>query len=189
MKKLKVTWNGKKMCEVYPHATRWQVLKFKVARFMRKLGWCFVSVGFLWLVYLAGTFFGATERILFLDREVKVDTLSTKVRELKEEVLDGLKACESGGAEESAGLIIYDSNKVASIGSYQFQVKTIIYYYKTLYDKEITKKEAVLIALDDVRARELASDIIFKADGLKNWLNCANKNNLRSGLNIIESLQ
>lgn len=193
MKKIKVTWNGERMRDIYPHATKWQVLKFRVRRFIAralivlKLG--FIAVSILLITFWFGGLAYSSERVTMQDREVIRDTLSEKIEQLKEGVLNDLRACESGGAKESAGLITYDSNKVASIGSYQFQVKTVQHYYKSLYQSDITQKEAVLIALDDVKARELAGDIIFKADGLKNWLNCANKNNLRSKLNTIDLLQ
>jgi hypothetical protein len=37
MKKINVLWNGKKLCQIYPHATRWEVIKYKMARFFRKV--------------------------------------------------------------------------------------------------------------------------------------------------------
>lgn len=193
MKKLKVTWNGEKLCHVYSHATRTQVIKYKIRRFISKvlfvMKWGFLGLTFLLLAFWFGGYAYSSERVLFQDREVKVDTLSVKVDELKSNLLDSLKSCESGGAKEDAGIVKFDSNAVASIGSYQFQVKTIQHYYKTLYNQEISRKEAILIALDDEKARELASDIIFSdRDGIRNWLNCANKLGLRSQLNTIDLL-
>jgi hypothetical protein len=37
MKKIRITWNGKLLRDVYPHATRWQVFKYRAKRFIRKV--------------------------------------------------------------------------------------------------------------------------------------------------------
>ena len=118
------------------------------------------------------------------------DTLTDKVVQLKGEVLDTLQSCESGGYTNEDAIIIFDSNKEASIGQYQFQRKTVIHYYNTLYGKEITPKEAVLIALDDEKARDLAEDIIFQdSKGVGNWWVCSKKYSLQAKVDLIKSLQ
>ena len=121
----------------------------------------------------------------------QVDTLTPKINELKAEVLDLLMKCESEGYTEATGLIVYDSNKVPSIGQYQFQKATIVAYYKKLYNQDITGKEAILIALDTDKARKLASDIIFTLEedkGINNWYNCNKKNGLSAKVEIINKL-
>lgn len=127
--------------------------------------------------------------------QVVLDNLKGKINELKGQLVGEIKSCESAGFDESYGLITYDPHKtnknvqIASIGSYQFKKSTVQYYYKTLYNQEITGKEAVLIALDDEKAGELATKIIFDTDdGLSNWINCAKKNNSRTKLEVINSL-
>lgn len=181
---------GKPMRKIYPHATRWQVIKYKAAKLFRQIAMVvMVSVGlaggFLVLRYFFPTIIYKTE-----SKDVVVDTLKWKVDELKSGVLADLKQCESGGAKESAGIVKFDSNGVASIGSFQFQVKTVQHYYKTLYQQDITGKDAVIIALDEARAESLAKDIIFSdANGIRNWLNCANKLGLRSRVNTIALLE
>ena len=127
--------------------------------------------------------------------KVIVDNLSQKVNELKGALVSDIQKCESAGYDESDGIITFDGNKnnkkieIPSIGTYQFKKSTIIYYYDTLYQKDITGKEAVLIALDDEKAGQLASDVIFKtSNGLSNWYNCSKKINAQSRLDIINSL-
>lgn len=125
-----------------------------------------------------------------VERKVIIDNLGIKIDELKDSMLDDLKSCESGGYSEDDGILIYDTNKEVSIGQYQFQKKTVIYYYKTIYSKNITGKDAVIIALNTEEARQLASDIIFKTDkGLSNWYNCTKKHNLQGRLDIIRQLE
>ena len=181
---MKVFMDGKRLKDIYPHATRWQVFKYKCARFIRKV----------LIVGIIGTVFAVMTLILFprykvMDKIVKVDNLAVKVVELKSEVMNDLRECESQGAVEDDGLIIFDSNKKASIGLYQFQKSTIIYYYKALYGKDITGKEAVLIALDSKLARSLAEDIIFTDEkGIDNWYNCKNKKGLADNVSWIKKI-
>lgn len=127
------------------------------------------------------------------EKKVLIDNLTPKINTLKDEVLDTLRNCESQGATEDTGLIVFDSNKVASIGLYQFQKATVQAYYKALYNKDITGKEAIEIALDSKQARALASDIIFsttlkKDKGINNWYNCNKKHNLQAKVDFINKL-
>ena len=65
----------------------------------------------------------------------------------------------------------------------------MIQYYKTLCGKDITPKDAVLIALDTPKAAALAKDILFTAkDGWRNWYNCATKLSLPAEIAIIQKL-
>ena len=113
-----------------------------------------------------------------------------KIATLKNKVADTLMACESGGHKETDGIIIFDTNKKASIGQFQFQVATVQYYYKTLYNKVITPKEAVMIALDTSQARNLAIDVMFttKNKASKDWYNCEKRHSLDSQIAIINNL-
>ncbi len=181
MKKIKVFFNGKPMRDVYPHATRFQVFKYRVRVFFRKLvinttiAAIFISVGYL----------AHTDTTHFVQAEAQ-DTLSEKTLELENELLDTLTACEN----KANTPIVFDSNAKASVGNFQFQVATVQHFYQTLYNKKITQKEAVLIALDDEKARALAHDVIFKTDkGLSNWYNCTQKHGLDVQLALIKKLK
>lgn len=37
MKKIRITWNGQLLREVYPHATKWQVFKYRARRFFNRV--------------------------------------------------------------------------------------------------------------------------------------------------------
>lgn len=139
--------------------------------------------------FIGGYFvFISTPEVLQAVTPETIDLTPAKIAELKADLVSRLSQCESAGHKEDDGIIIFDSNKVASVGTLQFQIKTVQHYYKTLYSMNITAKEAVLIALDHDKAAQLAEDIIFEADGLKNWLNCANKLGLRAEVNAINRL-
>lgn len=132
-----------------------------------------------------------TAKAQVVTKEVYVDNLGKKVEEIQNEAMDALRQCESRGHKEEDGIIIFDSNNEASIGRYQFQRKTVVYYYKTLYNQVITPKEAVMIALDDDKARKLASEIIFGSDekGWRNWFNCANETKMPETIKLLARLQ
>ncbi len=129
--------------------------------------------------------------------EVTVDTTPAKIDGLKADVIDRLLACESAGHKEDDAIIMYDNNKagslkgknVFSLGQLQFKVPTVQHYVTLRDGKQITQKEAVLIALDTVEARKLATWIIFETEnGAKDWYNCNVKLGLEAEIKIIKRL-
>jgi hypothetical protein len=190
MKSIKVLFNGKPLKNIYPHATAWQVFKWKVARFTRKAVIYSFILGLIVSSFKVGShFFGET---VYAEKEkiVTVDNLGKKIDELKDGLLEDLRNCENAHYTEDDGIIIFDSNNKASIGEFQFQKDTVIHYYKTLYSQDITRKDAVLISLDTPKAKKLAGDIIFKTkNGLSNWINCDKKFGLSGQLTIIQKLE
>lgn len=123
-------------------------------------------------------------------KDISKEQFASKIDQLEKNIVEQVRKCESGGHKESDGLIVFDSNSVASIGTLQFQVKTVIYYYKSLYNKVITGKEAVTIALDDKLSGQLAQDIMFKSNNLANdWLNCSTSLKLSDQIKAIKSIK
>lgn len=190
MIKLTNNWEGRNYVK-QSKAMRWFHFKQKVRNFFKQvIKWMVI------IAILAGIiqyFRWAYPMTVVNVRETitQVDTLTPKINELKDEVLDLLKECESGGASEETGLVVFDSNKVASLGQYQFQKATVVAYYKKLYNKDITGKEALMIALDSDQARKLASDIIFTTTndkGVNNWYNCTKKQGLESKVAFINKI-
>jgi hypothetical protein len=192
MKKIKVFWGEERLKDIYPYATRWEVIKFRIRKFLKKLLKVVLFIALITVITMYVRWAYPTN--VYNVREVitQVDTLTPKIKELKREVLDTLQSCESNGSNEEDGLIVYDSNKVASIGQFQFQKKTVIGYYKALYNKDITGKEAIIIALTTNDARQLAEDIIFSNlqndKGIDNWYNCNKKHSLSSKIAFINKL-
>src|SRR3990167_5034296 len=190
MKKINVFWNGKKLRDIYPHATWFEVLKWRVKKFLRKMTIASVAGLVIWMSVLAGQEFFPKTVYAVKEKEVIVDNLGKKIDEIRAEALVGIKQCESQGHSEEDGIIIFDSNNEASIGQYQFQRDTVIHYYKVLYGQVITRKEAVLIALDDSKAKKLAYDVIYTTDkGWRNWYNCSKKIGMESTLALISKLE
>ena len=182
---MKIYYFGKRI-------TGWAEFKHKAKKMLTKLFKLTVAFAFL-----AGAIFGAYKTgekqvpLIYAQPEtVEVDNLTPKVEELKSELLADLRSCESQGRTEDDGLIVFDTNSVASIGTLQYQVKTVQHYYKTLYGEDITRKEAILTALDDEKAGELALKIMFESGNKANdWLNCARKHNLNARIDLIKQLE
>lgn len=187
MKKIKVFFMGKKLCEVYPHATKWQVFKYNTQQFLRKVMRYSMIALTLYIAFFIGG--QVNQRVVFADREVSI--FPQKVDDLKNQLVEKLAKCESAGHKEEDGIIIFDSNNVPSIGVLQFQRKTVMYYYKTLYGQTITPQDAVVIANDGDQAKKLAKDIIFKtSNGVeKDWVNCSKKLGLQAEVNLIKQLE
>ena len=190
MKKIPIFWNGKKLCQVYPHATKFQVFKYRVRKFLYNLLYWTIVLAVLCGIFMVGKYLSPTVVYKVQEKEIILDNLKEKINEFKGKLVSDIRNCERANFNEDDGLIIFDSNKVASIGTYQFQKKTVIYYYKLLYGQDITGKEAILIALDDQKAGELATKIIFEQEkGLDNWLNCSKKVGAYAQLKVIKDLE
>ena len=115
--------------------------------------------------------------------------MPSKVDEMKRDVLDRLSKCESGGLASETGIDTIDTNNKVSYGVFQFQKATVQYYWQKMTGEKISGKEAILIALDDVKARELASWIIFETDAgsAKDWVRCSHRDDLTTLVEFIKA--
>lgn len=193
MKKIKVHYMGKRLKDVYPYATKWQVFKYKVVRIVRFTLAGIAATAIVVTTIMASYHFGGkfNPDTVYAEKVVdkSQDYYNERIEALKYDVVNKLSQCESGGAKDPDGLIIFDSNKKASIGRLQFQVSTVQYYYKVLYEKTITQKEAIEIATDADKAKSLAKDIMFTSKKQANdWYNCAIKLDLNKEIQIIKKL-
>ncbi len=188
MRKMKIFWNGERLRDVYPHASRWQVIKFRARNLIRNVVKAMIIIGALATVGLMGAHFNP--KTVYVAKEVIVDAMPSKIERLKGEVADQLSACESNGYTDGDGLIVFDSNSKASIGKLQFQKATVIHYYNLLYGVKLTGKEAVMLALDTERAKELAIRIMFETPNMagKDWVNCDRKLGLDQQIRLIKKL-
>lgn len=118
------------------------------------------------------------------------EIITGKINNLKNGLLTVLSTnCETKGVKDPDGAIIFDSNNEASIGRFQFQRKTIIYYYQKFYGKTLTNAEAIAVAIDPIKSTELASKILFgEKGGHRNWFTCSNKLDLANKVELIKSI-
>lgn len=115
---------------------------------------------------------------------------SEKVERLKDQLVDDLASkCETAGSKEPDGAIILDSNNAMSIGAWMWQIKSVQHYIKKFEGRDITRVEAIRIAIDHDKAKELTKRVIFEEKaGIENWKNCANKLQLRPKIELLVQL-
>lgn len=180
MKIQKVFKDGIMLKEIYPYATWFQVCKFRIGQFIGniirfviywlKLG-ATASVAMIVGVFIFGNFTGASALVVTADSQV---TLSSKIDQLKTDLVNDISQLEN----KNNVPIVIDDNKAGtlpkkdkvSIGCMQFKIGTIEHYYQVLKKGTISDSDAVLLALDCDRAKELAQEVIFETDGgIWNW--------------------
>lgn len=192
MKKLKVFYNGKRLKDVYPYATRFQVFKYRVAQFFSKLFKLSVVGGLMYATFILGTYSQATS---YVQAEL-TDSMPIRVEKLKQEVIEQIAKLETGNVKTEDGLVHIDNNKaktlkekdIPSYGCMQFKVSTVQLYEKNLYKKDMNNYDAILVALDCSKAKQLAEDIIFKVNGgLWNWSVATKEMGMK--VEIIKSLE
>lgn len=129
-----------------------------------------------------------------VEREVITDTLSNKIEEIKGGIIADIKQGESLGKKDCDSLITFDPNptnkkvEIPSLGCYQYKVSTVQYYYKKLYNQDISRREAIEIALDTDRAGKLTYDIVFKENGARNWYNTSKKYNIPARIALLNEI-
>jgi hypothetical protein len=119
-----------------------------------------------------------------------IDLTPAKIQALKDDLVTRLEhECESKGTTSDETPNVFDVNGQGSYGLWRWQILSVVSYYKKLYGQDITNKQAILIALDDEKARALTTDVIFKAAGIENWHNCNVKLGLRAQVDAIKFLE
>lgn len=179
------TCDGRKM-------TRFQAFKFKVVQYVKRTMYVMTAMSVIgWSIYAGSAYIPRTvwaDRLVIND--VSTDMFMSRIEKLKMEVVNEIKKCESAGHKEADGLIVNDTNNKASIGVMQFQVSTVIHYEKTLHNAVLSPKEAIILALDEEKATQLAKDIMFLSKNKANdWLNCATKFDSNRKIDLIKQLE
>lgn len=136
-KPLKVFWNGKLLREVYPHATPFQVFRFKLYRLTRKLA---IVASIIAIVYTA----------FLLGSKLNPATVYTKAEVIKEvdtpsPIMQRIAGCESQGSAKLSGthfdkngqvLMRSNTNKSVDVGKYQ--INTVWFAKATELGLDIT---------------------------------------------------
>lgn len=118
MKPIKVMWNGKHLRDIYPHATKWQVFKFKLKRFIRK---CLILTGATAIIFVAFVLGGMFDKSVIYE---KVEAI--KEVEKVPPVLDRIIKCESGNHHfDSNGQVLMRSNTNKTVDVGVAQINTV----------------------------------------------------------------
>lgn len=176
--------------------TPWQVFVEKVKRF---LGLCVIGIvvaGVIVSIALIGR--AINPKIIYevKEKEVVLDNLASKIDQLKGELIKDIYDNERAGRTEEDALITWDPNpnhksvEIASIGSCQWKIPTLQESYLKHYSITLTRKEAVLLALDDEKCKEVMTKVIFNEEnGWRKWFNSGVKVKASERLAIIKSLE
>lgn len=113
MKSLKVFYNGKRLKDVYPHATRIQVIKYRIARYTRMCLNIGVCVFFLMFAVQIGaelsthTVYAIQEKPVFITNDAPV--------------MERIAQCESSNTQKENGQVLLrgNKNKTVDVGRYQ----------------------------------------------------------------------
>lgn len=118
----------------------------------------------------------------------EMDRLDIKIQDMKNEVLDALSKCESGGKSDIA--IVFDTNAKPSVGIFQWQPQSFQHYHQKRTGQKISEREAIVMALDNAKARDLASWVIFESGSgvSKDWVNCSKWHGLQAKVDLIKTL-
>lgn len=112
MKYIKVFWNGEPLKKIYPHATKWEIFKYKLVKFMNFSLKTIVIALSLAIAYQMGTL-NPIVKTVFAEKIVEVETIPP--------IMQKIARCESGGIHKKNGQVIFNSNtnKTVDIGKYQ----------------------------------------------------------------------
>jgi hypothetical protein len=214
------TCDGKKSTEKIVMNKSWlrrkldkAIYAFKVFKFVMKKG---IQVAVV-CTFLAGATAGVftagrtSTTATFVQAEDKSSQiLQDKIEALKDDVVTQLLDCERAGHKDEDGLVTYDATDAQfekflntqtkqtvvdrgemSYGVLQFKKSTVKYFVKLQTGKDITGKEALMIALDEPEARKLAKFVAFETKNKmgKDWKNCTIKHNLDEKIDIIKQLE
>lgn len=177
--------------DVYPHATKWKMFKYwlkyvLLRRFLHVMIVASIAIG----LYSAGRYFHPLK--VYAEKEVDVSDVKfqEKVELLKDEVVNTLAQCENKGYTANGVQLIWDTNDKASIGPLMFQIDTVIHYFKMKTGETLTKKDAIILALDEIKAKELAKYVLFETPNMagKDWVNCNKMHKLDDRIRLIKEI-
>jgi hypothetical protein len=161
-KKIKVFFNGERLRDIYPHASKFQVFKWKIRKFFRKVIIASFCVGVVFGAFKIGS-------IVAADTVYTVNQVMPKQSEYP--VLDRIAKCESGNThiDPKTGQVLVrgNTNKTVDVGRHQIN--------ETYWGKKAT--ELGLNIYDEKDNRKMA-EWIFLNVGTSPWnasMKCWNK--------------
>lgn len=122
MKSIKVLYHGKRLKDLYPYASRFEVFKWKCYRFFRKLAIIAIAIGLV-----SGIAYGAFKSGSLASEAQVVYAVKEVIKEVAvvdAPILDKIAKCESGGTHYKNGQVVVNGNTNGSvdIGKYQINL-------------------------------------------------------------------
>lgn len=139
MKKLKVFYGDTRLKDIYPHATRFQVLKYNFAQFMRKVFIVMAGTAFTTILFLI-------MKDIYITKEIeRMRGFVPIVEETKElpAVMQRIAQCESGNKHyKDNGQVVTNANTNGTVDIGRFQINEKVWGKKAGEMKlDLTKEE------------------------------------------------
>lgn len=114
---------GQPLRDVYPHATRFQVFKWKVREFLKKvlrfITLTGLTAGILYATFMAGAYFKPVISYAIQEKIVEVERTAP--------VMERIAKCESGNRHFENGQVLVRGNKArdsVDVGKFQINTKS-----------------------------------------------------------------
>lgn len=205
--KTKIYHNGKEINWRNQHGKISWFTRFQrwTVKWTKRVAFTAFVIGIIYGAFSAGSH--ATETTVVMAEDTSAAKYQDKIETLKNGVVDQLMKCERDVYGDDDGLVTYDPTDAQfaknqtkrtivdkgemSYGVLQFKKSTVIHYTKLKTGKQITGKEALLIALDQNQSSDLAKFVMFSTKGKASgdWRNCALKHNLDAQIDVIKKLE
>lgn len=134
MKSVKVYWNGKPLRKIYPYATKWQMFKYRMRKFFRKV---LIALGLslaMALIFQLGGMLNPALQYHTVEAIKEVETPSP--------VLERIAKCESGNTHwDKNGQVLMRSNTNKSVDVGRYQINSVWFAKATELGLDITKEE------------------------------------------------
>lgn len=154
MKKIKVFYGEERLRDIYPHATKWEVFKWKVRKFFRRVLQVVtvggVAGGLIYAAFIAGAYFNPKVTYATVDKMVEVEGVPV--------VLQRIAGCESQGKAKSEGShlakngqVVVHANTNGTVDAGIFQINVSVWGKKAtelgynLFTEEGNKSMALWI--------------------------------------------
>lgn len=180
--KVRVYADGKRLKDMYQYKTGFGVFIYKVKKFFIQLFRISITLGFIILVaYIYREF--NPKIVPEVQTQTIIDSsLEDKIEKMKWSLVKDIFDKERAGHIEDDGLITFDPNpkrpsvEIPSIGGCQFKVTTMQEKYLKYFGDKLTRKEAVIMSLDDDKCQAVMYHTIFKEqEGWRNWFTTCTK--------------
>jgi hypothetical protein len=133
-KKIKVLWNGELLREIYPHASKWQVLKWKTKRVVRKAVIVSLALVSVAIVFKAGSVINPVT--VYQDRQVIVEVTPVP------SVMERIAKCESGGKHfGTSGQVLMRGNTNNTVDVGKYQINTVHFEAATKMGLDLTEEK------------------------------------------------
>lgn len=162
MKKIKISYMGKHLKDIYPHATRFQVLRYKFNKLMEKVVLASFILGMIYGAFQVGKY--TTEsKVTHANIEVEkiIEVESKKIPP----VLQRIAKCESGNTHfDSNGQVLMRSNTNRTVDVGRYQLNSVWFKKATELGLDITKE----------KDNEKMAVWIYENRGTGDWYSSAN---------------